>query len=400
MESLIEKFRRKISAVNTLFVRSAMTTIHWNARLIGIKGARGVGKTTLLLQHIKLNYHDKLDRVLYVSLDDLWFAENRLPELVDQFVKTGGEKIYLDEVHKYPDWSRTIKNIYDDYPELQIVFTASSLLQLLDARADLSRRAVVYHLPGLSFREYLCIQGFGQFRAFTFEEILQNHPRFSEEIVKEIKPFQYFQDYLQTGYYPFFLEDKETFPMRLEESVIMLLEVELPLLRNIDISYVIKLKQLLSIIAESAPFIPNISRLSDRIGINRHTLITYLHNLTEARLINSLYKQARGIGALKKPDKLFLENSNLMYLLADKMRTSNKGTVRETFFFNQVGTNYNLLYPQQGDFLVEGKYTIEIGGKNKTIRQIRSIKHAYVAADDIEYGHGRTIPLWLFGFLY
>ncbi|MDY7027239.1 MAG: AAA family ATPase [Spirochaetota bacterium] len=400
MDSLTEKFRRKISGISTRFVRSVMGTIHWDARLIGIKGARGVGKTTLLLQHIKLTYYDQLDRVLYVSMDDLWFSEHSLPDLVDQFVRTGGEKIYLDEVHKYPDWSRAIKNIYDDYPELRIVFTASSLLEILDARADLSRRAVVYHLPGLSFREYLNIQGIGRFKTHTLEEIIHNHSRLSEEIVKEIKPFQFFQDYLQAGYYPFFLEGKETFSIRLEETLIMLLEVELPLLRNIDLSYVIKLKQLLSIISESAPFVPNISRLSDRIGINRHTLINYLHYLTEARLINSLYKQAPGIGALKKPDKLFLENTNLMYLLAGHVKTSDKGTVRETFFFNQIGTSHELVYPEQADFLVDGKYTFEIGGRNKGKRQIRGIEAAYVAVDDIEYGYGRTIPLWLFGFLY
>lgn len=400
MDTLIEKFRRKVSLVNTRFVRSAMEIIRWDARLIGIKGARGVGKTTLLLQNIALTCSDHLDQVLYVSLDDLWFAKSSLADLVDQFVKTGGKKLYLDEVHKYPDWSRAIKNIYDDYTELQIVFTASSLLEILDARADLSRRAVVYYLPGLSFREYLNIQGIGRFRSFTLEEIIQDHFRLAGDIVKEIKPFRFFPDYLQHGYYPFFLEGKETFFMKLEETVIMLLEVELPLLRQIDISYVIKLKQLMGILAESVPFVPNISRLSDRIGINRQTLIAYLHYLTEARLINSLYKEARGIGALKKPDKLFLENTNLIYLFRGNSQASGTGTVRETFFFNQLSPSHDLLYPEQGDFLVNSRYTFEIGGKNKGQRQLRGLEDAYVAADDIEYGHGRTIPLWLFGFLY
>ena len=400
METLIEKYRRKISLVSTDFVRSAMNTIHWDARLIGIKGARGVGKTTILLQHIALNYQDQLDQILYVSLDDLWFARNSLTELVDIFVKTGGKRLYLDEVHKYPDWSTVIKNIYDDYPELQIVFTASSLLEILDARADLSRRAVVYHLPGLSFREYLNIQGIGRFKPFSFREIIQDHSRLSDEVVGEIKPFQFFSDYLQYGYYPFFLEGRETFPMRLEETINVLLEVELPFLRQIDISYVIKLKQLMGIIAESAPFVPNISRLSDRIGINRQTLIAYLHYLTEARVINSLYKEARGISALKKPDKIFLENTNLMYLFAGSSGTGDKGTARETFFLNQLAHSHQVRYPEQGDFLVENTYTIEIGGKNKGRKQLRGLDDAYVAADDIEYGHGRTIPLWLFGFLY
>jgi uncharacterized protein len=400
MDALIEKFRRKVALVSTHFVRSAMDSIRWDSRLVGIKGARGVGKTTLLLQHIVLTCGDQLDSVLYVSLDDLWFAHNSLTDLVDQFVKTGGKRLYLDEVHKYPDWSRAVKNIYDDYPELQIVFTASSLLEILDARGDLSRRAVVYHLPGLSFREYLNIQGIGRFERLTLDEIIRNHGPLAGEIVKEIKPFQYFPKYLERGYYPFFLEGNETFFMRLEEAVVMLLEVELPLLRQIEIGYVIKLKQLMGIIAESAPFAPNISRLSDRIGINRQTLVAYLHYLAEARLINSLYKEARGIGALTKPDKIFLENSNLMHLFAGESTPPDKGTVRETFFFNQLSRAHELRYPEQGDFLVDNTYTIEIGGKNKGRRQLRGVDDGYVAADDIEYGHGRTIPLWLFGFLY
>lgn len=377
-----------------------MENIRWDERLIGIKGARGVGKTTLLLQHIALNCSDHLDQVIYVSLDDLWFAKNSLADLADQFVKTGGKKLYLDEVHKYPEWSRAIKNIYDDYSELQIVFTASSLLEILDARADLSRRAVVYYLPGLSFREYLNIQGIGRFRSFTLEEIIQDHSRLAGDIVKEIKPFRFFPDYLQHGYYPFFLEGEETFFMKLEETVLMLLEVELPLLRQIDISYVIKLKQLMGILAESVPFVPNVSRLSDRIGINRQTLIAYLHYLTEASLMNSLYKKAGGIGALKKPDKLFLENTNLIYLFRGNSQARSTGTVRETFFFNQLSPSHDLLFPEQGDFLVNTRYTFEIGGKNKGQGQLRGLEDAYVAADDIEYGHGKTIPLWLFGFLY
>lgn len=400
MDALIEKFRRKVALVSTHFVRSAMDTVHWDARLVGIKGARGVGKTTLLLQHIALTYRDQLDHVLYVSLDDLWFTHNSLADLVDRFAKTGGEKLYLDEVHKYPDWSLAIKNIYDDYPELHVVFTASSLLEILDARADLSRRAVIYHLPGLSFREYLNIQGIGRFRPFTVQQIFQDHQALAGEVVQEIKPLQYFPEYLRRGYYPFFLEGNETFFMRLEETIIMLLEVELPLLRQIDISYVIKLKQLMGIIAESAPFVPNISRLSDRIGINRQTLIAYLHYLREARLINSLYKEAYGIGALTKPDRIFLENSNLMHLFAGGPAASDRGTERETFFFNQLSPAHELRYPEQGDFLVDNTYTVEIGGKNKGRRQLRGVDNAWVAADDIEYGHGRTIPLWLFGFLY
>lgn len=380
------------------FIRGVMNTIHWDARLVGIKGARGVGKTTLLLQHIKQHYTDNLDAVLYVSLDDLWFAEHGLVETVDTFVKSGGAVIYLDEVHKYPLWARAIKNIYDDYPELKIVFTGSSLLEIINARADLSRRAVVHTLQGLSFREYLNLRGLGPFAEIGLQDILQGHQSISSDIVRRVKPFKYFDEYLQRGYYPYFLEGVENYLMRLEETVLMVLETELPYLRNIEIAYVGKLKRLLSIIAESAPFIPNITRMSDRIKINRQTLIAYLHYMEEAKLITGIYKSSRGLGALQKPDKIFLENTSLMYLSAGA--EPDKGNLRETFLVNQLSFGHELHYPESGDFLVDRKYTIEAGGKNKTGEQLKNVEEAYIAADGIEYGYGNTIPLWLFGFLY
>lgn len=404
MERLIEKFRRKLVDTKTDFIRSAMNTIHWDTRMVGIKGARGIGKTTLLLQHIKLNYQHELDTVLYVSLDDLWFAGHSLLELTDSFIKIGGKHLYLDEVHKYPQWSIALKNIYDDYPELHVIFTGSSLLEILNARADLSRRAIVHTLQGLSFREYLNIRGvgsnsdIGEFNLIELEDILENHESIAVDICQRIKPLKYFSDYVESGYYPFFLEGNDTYGMRLEETVLMLLEVELPLLRHIDISYVIKLKQLLRIISESAPFIPNITRLSNRININRQTLLGYLHNLGEAKLINTIYRKSRGLSALQKPDKIFLENTNLMYLFIGPL--VDKGNLRETFLCNQLKYLHELHYAEKGDFLVEGKYTIEVGGKNKTNRQIKEMKMAYIAADDLEYGYGNKIPLWLFGFLY
>ncbi len=398
MNNLIEKFRRKIGEIQTDSVRSIMYSIHWKSRLIGLKGARGVGKTTLLLQHIKVHYHDTLDTVLYVSLDDLWFSEHSLIELADSFVKKGGKRLYLDEVHKYPKWSSAIKNIYDDYSDLQIVFTGSSLLEILNARADLSRRAVVYTLQGLSLREYLRIREEREFPPISLSSIFQNHESVSEEIIKSIKPLKHFGDYINGGYYPFFLEGEETYGMKLEETILMLLEVELPLLRKIEISHIVKLKQLLYIIAESAPFIPNISRLSDRIGINRQTLLGYLHNLEEAKLIHILFKKSRGLSALQKPDKIYLENTNLMYLFQGAK--ADRGNLRETFFVNQLQCDHKIHYTEQGDFLIDGTYTIEVGGKNKTGKQIRGIENSFIAADNLEFGHGNTIPLWLFGFLY
>lgn len=287
MERIIEQYRRRIAATNQEFIRSIADTIAWDARLVGIRGARGVGKTTLLLQHIAEAFSNNLNAALYASLDNLWFANHSLIELADNFVKRGGTHLFLDEVHAYPQWSQTIKNIYDDYPDLHMVFTGSSLLEILNARADLSRRAVVYTMQGLSFREFLNLQTGENFPVISLPELLQHHETLAPEIVAHVHPFQYFSGYLQTGYYPYFLEGLDVYPQRLEETVQMILELELPQLRGIEIAYVPKLKQLLHIISESAPFIPNISKLSERIGINRHTLLAYLHYLHEAKLILS-----------------------------------------------------------------------------------------------------------------
>ncbi|GHV93804.1 ATPase AAA [Spirochaetia bacterium] len=401
MEELKELSRRKVAATSLDIVRSAYGKIKWKSRLIGLRGARGTGKTTLMLQHIKQAFGKEPGRALYVSLDHLWFARHELTELADSFVKQGGTHLFLDEVHKYPEWPRVIKNLYDDYPDLSIAFTGSSLLEILDSRADLSRRAVVYTIQGLSFREYLHLAAGKEFPVISFKDVLSKHEKLSAEICAKIKPFKYFSTYLQTGYYPYFAEGLDTYSMRLEETVSMILELELPLLRKVEIAYVPKLKQLLGIISESAPFIPNISKLGERIGINRQTLLSYLRYLEEARLTRNLYKQAEGIGILQKPDKLFLENTNLMYLFG--AARWDKGNVRETFLANQLGYEHTIEFPESGDFLVDKKYLIEVGGKNKTGKQLKGggeNSQAYIAADDIEYGFGKKIPLWLFGFLY
>ncbi len=398
MEKLQEKFYKKIGLTETKFVRSIISEINWEARLIGITGARGVGKTTLLLQYIKLNLMHDIHSTLYVSLDNIWFSDHKLSDLVDMFVKKGGKWIFLDEVHKYPQWSIEIKNIYDDFPELKIVFTGSSLLEILNARADLSRRAVIYSMQGLSFREYLNMQMGTDFEILKLNDIIEQHFSISKEVVGKIKPLQHFSDYLKWGYYPFFNEQVELFSGRLEEVINMILEVELPLLRGVDIFYVKKLKQLLLIISESAPFVPNITKLSERIGINRQTLLTYLFYMNEAHLLYSIYKDADGISLLQKPDKLFLENTNLMYTL--KGAEMDLGNMRETFFANQLQYKHQLEYADKSDFFVDRKFTFEVGGKRKGKKQIVNIADAYIVADDIEFGVGNKIPLWLFGFLY
>ena len=398
MEKIFEKYRKKILDTDLKFVRGIKDEINWNSRLIGIRGARGVGKTTLMLQYIKRYLKADIDTTLYVSLDNIWFSENKLSDLVDTFVKQGGTNLFIDEVHKYPLWSQELKNIYDDYPELKIVFTGSSMLEILNARADLSRRAISYRMQGLSYREYLGIKLGKIFPKYDLKEIISKHSQISEEIVSQIKPLQYFSPYLKTGYYPFFKEHDELYVNRVEEVVNMILEIELPLLRNVDVAYITKIKQLLFIISQSAPFIPNISKLSERIGINRQTLLSYLFYLNEAGLINSVYKDATGVNILQKPDKVFLENTNLMYAFkGDKTET---GNMRETFFVNQLKYNHQLEYALQGDFIIDKKQTFEVGGKNKTNEQIKNLKNAYIVADDIEFGYNNKIPLWLFGFLY
>src|ERR1035437_871084 len=278
MNTLKEKHRKKIANTSTAFIRSAMDSINWNSRLMGIKGARGVGKTTLLLQYIKLHYPSDAN-TLYVSLDDIYFADNKLVTFANNFAQQGGKHLFLDEVHKYPNWSQEIKNIYDDLPELQIVFTGSSLLEIINARADLSRRAIAYKMQGLSFKEYLNLVLKLDFPIYKLEDILAHHVEITETILHQVKPLQYFSKYLNTGYYPFFLEDEQLYHMRIGEIVNMILELELPLLRSVDIAFTNKLKQLLLVIAQSAPFIPNISKLSDRISISRITLLSYLNYL-------------------------------------------------------------------------------------------------------------------------
>lgn len=398
MERLFEYYHRRLEYVDMELIRNLETTISWDARLIGIKGARGCGKTTLLLQHIKKDFAAKLDNALYVSLDNIWFANNQLIDLVDYFIKQGGTHIFLDEVHKYPNWATEIKNLYDEFPSLHIIFTGSSLLQIIDSRADLSRRALVYYLPGLSFREYLQMETKIQYPILTITDVLLRHSTFTHEIVRQVKPFIHFKNYLEWGYYPYYLEGVKDYNQRLEGTVLMILEQELPLLRNVEPAYVQKVKQLLGIIAESAPFIPNVTKLSERIGINRQTFITYLNYLEQANLIRLLYRDTQGIGLLQKPDKIFLDNTNLMHLLSNG--SPDVGSSRETFVANQIAQVAEVKFSVQSDFLVNGQYTIEVGGKNKTRKQLQGLEDAFIAADDIEYGTGKRVPLWLFGFLY
>ena len=397
MEKLRQQHISLLDHVNFTFQRFLIDKLPWNDRLLGIKGFRGVGKTTMLLQYIRQQYGYS-DEALYVSLDNLYFTENRLTDFIDDFTNKGGEHIFIDEVHKYPDWVVEIKNIYDLYPDLKITFTGSSLLQILNARADLSRRALVFKMPGLSFREYLNFVLKADFEKIILDDLLKNHIVFAREIAKKIKPLKYFDEYLKFGYYPFFYEDKDFYYHRLEEIINLVIDIELPLLRNVAPGNTRKIKQLLYIIAHSSPLKPNISKLAERIGVTRNTLNEYIKNLVDTGLLNMLNKNATGINLLQKPDKIFLENSNLSFALSDFI--PDKGNLRETFFLNQIALDHSVTFPDKGDFMVDKKYLFEIGGKRKTKKQIKGIDAAYIAADNIELGFENKIPLWLFGFLY
>ena len=397
MEVLFERSRQKIKHAPVVFVRSIMDKILWDARLIGIRGARGVGKTTLLLQYIKLNLpHDH--RTIYISLDNIWFTEHKLYDFTDAFVKQGGQFLFLDEVHKYPNWSQEIKNIYDDFAELKIVFTGSSLLEILNARADLSRRAVVYEMQGFSLREYLNRKLKLKLPFYPLDQILSSHNELSDEVLSQVKVFEHFPSYVKNGYYPFYDEAPSLYYQKINEVINMTMEIELPMLRGVETAFVSRVKQLLQIISESAPFVPNITKLSERIGITRKSLLAYLYALEESHLTIQLHKQASGISKLQKPDQIFLENTNLMFALS--MEKVQKGHVRETFFANQMKESHQVQYTERGDFLVDRTHTFEIGGKEKKNKQISGMDNAWIVADDIEYGLKNKIPLWLFGFLY
>ena len=396
MERLVRQFYEKYVQVETQQVRDFMSDIDWDNRFIGIKGSRGVGKTTLLLQYIRLNFEPN-KKVLYVSLDSLYFLENTLYDLVDDFYKKGGVFIAIDEVHKYANWAIEIKNIYDDMPRLRLVFTGSSLLHIQQAKADLSRRVVVYTMPGLSFREFLQFETQRKLERYSLKEILENPIGISMAITQKIKVLYYFEEYLNFGYYPFYIENKKSFHQKLSEVILTVLEVDIPQYAAIPASNAVLLKKLLAVISNSVPFKPNMNSISERTGISLNTMKNYLKLLDDAQLLNLLYSEDKGINSLGKPEKIFLNNSNLMYNLGSD---ADKGNVRETFFLNQLRYQHLVFASSTVDFNVNGIFEFELGGKNKKQKQIKSLQNAFVVKDDIEIGTDVTIPLWLFGFLY
>ena len=395
MEKLIDLSKKKIERTSLVFQRYLISKINTSQRLIGIKGARGVGKTTLLLQILKALPTSKS---LYISLDDFYFSTNSLISLAEQFALKGGKYLYIDEVHKYNNWSQELKNIYDSYPELNIIFTSSSALEINKGKYDLSRRAIIFDLSGLSFREFLELKYGIHIKPINLNDILYNSDKNISKILQKIKPYEYFAEYLRIGYYPYFKEDEEYYHQRLETTIKLVVETDLPAIYKIDYSSVSKLKKLIMLIGGISPYTPNVSKLSEQVGVTRDSLLKFLHLLHNAHILRWLSSDTTGINFMNKPDKLYIENTNIAYSLTQN--NVDTGTLRETFFLNQLSVKHIVSYPKKADFLVDNKYTFEIGGENKSKKQIAGIENAFIVKDNIEHGFDNIIPLWLFGFLY
>lgn len=389
MKALYQKFETLLLNTTLDFKRYLYNEIAWESRMIGIIGGRGVGKTTMILQRIK--EHLSVRNTLYVSADDMYFSEHRLIDLADVFYKNAGEYLFIDEIHKYANWSQELKNIYDSYPRLKVVFTGSSILDILKGTADLSRRAIIYKLQGLSFREYLKLFHGYEVPVYSLKQIINNEVK-----LPEIEhPLPLFKDYLKRGYYPFGIENEVH--IRLGQIIVQTLETDIPQYAKLNVGTARKLKRLLSIIAESVPFKPNFTKIAEMIGVSRNSLTDYFLYMEQAGLIAQLRDETGGIRGLGKVDKVYLDNTNIIYnLVGDK---SEKGNIRETFFFNQMRLKNEVMSAKKADFIVND-YTFEIGGKNKQQHQIENDGKSFIVKDDIEFGYLNVIPLWAFGLNY
>ena len=401
MEKLFQYQATLLQNVENGFNRYLYDKIKWDERFVGIKGLRGVGKTTLLLQHLKYNLKDT-DKNLYVTLDHPWFYANSLFDLAQQFYQLGGKTLLVDEVHKMKDWSKQIKIIFDGLPDLQVIFTSSSALDLYRGEADLSRRVFSYELAGLSFREYLILYHNINYPVINWPEMLHNHTEHAQQIMHLCKPLALFPEYLKKGYFPFSRQlSQESFEVRLMQTIDVILNEDLSYINGYQAEHIFKVKKLLGILAESVPFTANISSIADKLGIGRNTIKEYLYALEKAGLLSFLNREGKGISLLQKPDKIYLENSNHSYVL--KM-SPDIGTIRETFVLNQLkNSGEKVFLPKEGDILIgegESQITFEIGGKGKSNKQLKGDSNGYVVADDIEIGFLNKIPLYMLGFLY
>ena len=390
MESLIKSFKDLLSLTPLDFKRYLYSEIAWSDRMIGIVGPRGVGKTTMLLQYIKENLD--VNETLYVQADDIYFANHTLLDLADEFSKNRGKHLFIDEIHKYAEWSQSLKSIYDYFPQMKIVFTGSSILDILKGSADLSRRALMFKMQGLSFREYLFFFHNIQVETYSLSDILEH----KTDIFPIRHPLPLFKDYLRRGYYPFGINDT-MFTHRLKQVIIQTLETDIPIYAKMNVATGKKLGKLLKIISQSVPFKPNFTKIAGMLEASRNNIDDYCYYMELAGLIMQLRDMGEGIGQLGKVDKVYLDNTNLIFALAEQQPEI--GNIRETVFFNQMRVKNEVFRSEKADFNIND-ITFEVGGKSKNQEQIKGMKNAYIVKDDIEYGYQNTIPLWAFGLNY
>ena len=398
MDTLFKKHRILISQTNTDIVREIMKSVNWEKQLVSIRGSRGVGKTTLMRQYIKQKYGVNAGEALYCVMDSMYFTSHTLMEVAERFHLMGGKHLFLDEVHKYPTWSKELKEIIDLWPDMKITFTGSSLLQILNADADLSRRVLSYDMAGLSFREYLRFYKNIELPVHTLKEVLEDADAVCDEVCKACHPQPLFEEYMRAGYYPFYDGDEQEYYSRIENVVSFIIDQEMTQLCGVDPAYTRKLKAMMMFLANNVPYDVNIAKLASYLELNKNTVLSYLASMQKAELLHLLYADNKSVTKMQKPDKIYVHNPNMLCALSSKL---NVGTQRECFVVNQLSVGHTVEYGKtQGDFLIDGKITVEVGGQDKSFDQIADIPNSYILADSMEFPVGKKLPLWVVGLLY
>ena len=398
MDTLFKKHRILISQTNTDIVREIMKSVNWEKQLVSIRGSRGVGKTTLMRQYIKQKYGVNAGEALYCVMDSMYFTSHTLMEVAERFHLMGGKHLFLDEVHKYPTWSKELKEINDLWPDMKITFTGSSLLQILNADADLSRRVLSYKMAGLSFREYLRFYKSIELPVHTLQEALEDADAVCDEVCKVCHPQPLFEEYLRAGYYPFYDGDEQEYYSRIENVVSFIIDQEMTQLCGVDPAYTRKLKAMMLFLANNVPYDVNIAKLASYLELNKNTVLSYLSSMQRAELLHLLYADNKSVTKMQKPDKIYVHNPNMLCALSSNL---NVGTLRECFVVNQLSVDHTVEYGKtQGDFLIDGKITVEVGGQDKSFDQIADIPNSYILADSMEFPIGKKLPLWVVGLLY
>ena len=396
MNRLIENYNRLLGESRPSSFRYLYKSINWKNRLIILKGSRGVGKTTMLLQHIATAFEDT-STALYVSADHIWFANHSLIDLAEYHYTHGGTHLFIDEIHKYHNWQQEIKNIYDSFPRLNLIVTGSSMLRIENALGDLSRRCKEYTMRGLSFREYLKLENIADWPILSLEEILQHHLQIAAQMTGQVKVLGHFENYLRHGYYPFYIEEGDGFDERLQRVINTVLNEDIPSVANVEYETIYKLRQLLGIFSEQSPYTLNVSALARTLGTSTSQVMKLLDLLNQAAIIRRLFSKEHSMKMMQKPEKVLFDNTNIMYSLST---AADQGTMRETYIANMLSSSHSISMPQKGDLLVDSHWLFEVGGRTKGYKQIANIPDSYVVADGIDIGFENKIPLWLFGMMY